>query len=230
MAIAILQTSTAEVTTNDLTAQVSLSVHPSANYAVFFVGVSAPIDATERGITGILHRYNGHIVSVMKETNLLMEQNNRKFRMQMARKSIPASGTNTYEVTFNYTGPKTLLVVALSYSGVDISGPHFGLHPVEGETNQENPAGVGFQQAFFTTVSGLFVDGVLYREHMPGGAPMASGGQTVPTVSGIFTVEEQDWGIVCSQSGIAVTGTQTEMGWFGFTNRHIQMAGVVVVS
>lgn len=226
MAIQFLQTSTAEITTTGLTAQVTLGVHPSANYAVFFVGVSAPYDSTERGITGILHRYNGQIVSIKKETNLLMEQNNRKYRLQMGTRSTPATGSNTYEVTFNYTGLKTLLVVALSYSGVDISGPHLGMSPVEGETNLDNPSSL----ELLSTASGnRIVDAVLYRESMPGGVPVASGGQAMPTQSGIFTVEEQDWGIVFSERDIAVTGTYG-MGWSGFTNRHIHVGGVVVVS
>jgi hypothetical protein len=233
MVITFLQSSTAEVTTTDLTAQVTLDIHPSADYAIFFVGVSAPHDATERGITGILHKYNTdaptvsgvQIVSIMKESNQLMEQNNRKFRLQMGRRTYPATGTHTYEVTFNYTGAKTVLVVALSYSGVDPTGP--GLQPVEGETNQDSPAGLTL--GYVTTVGGKAVDGILYRETMPGGVPVASGGQAMATASGIFTVEEQDWGIVYSEKDIVVTGTQ-EMGWSGFTNQHIHAAGVVVVS
>lgn len=229
MAITLLQTSTVEVNTASLVASATLAVHPDADYVVFFVGVSTADDATERGITGILHRYGGDTVSVMKEASTL-DANNRRFHFQMGRLQNPPTGDNTYEVRFGYTGSKNLLIVALSYQGIHPSPP--AMYGEVSETVSDAPLA-----SVYTTATGTFsgdrvVDGVLYREIMPGGAPTASGGdplRSVATASGIFTVENEDWGIICTEKLTLGSGIY-ELGYSGFANPHIHIAGVLVAS
>ena len=229
MVVELLQISTAETIAYDLTAQATLAVHPDADYAVFFIGVSATNIASDRSLIGILHRYNGSTVSVMKEADLL-DQNERKYRFQIGRVNSPSTGNNTYEVQFDYTGAKTVLFSAVSYKGVDLTGS--GLEEVATETNAEAP-GISVT----STASGnLVVDALLYREVLPfdnftvsGTSPIASGTQLVATVSGVFTIDNDDWGLVVSELLTTASGV-VDMGWTGTTNPHVHFAGAVVAS
>lgn len=228
MAVEFLQNSSTEVITTDFDVQATLNVHPDADYVVFFVGVSAANVATDRSLFGLFHKYDGIKVPIMQEANL-MPQNQRKYRFQLGRQGSPSTGDNTYEVKFDYTGTKTVLFVASSYKGVDLSVT--GMGDVATETNADEPTALFVN----STASGnLVVDGMLYREivpglHPPGGAPIESGTQNVATLSGIFTVDNDDWGIVVSDQSTTVSG-DVFVQWSGFTNAHVHLAGVVVTS
>jgi len=183
----------------------------------------------EQSLFGIFHRYGGDKVVVMRDASIL-DLNDRRYRFQMGRLNSPSTGSNTYQVQFGYTGAKTVLFTAVSYKGVDLSSS--GMEAVESETNAEPPG-----LAVVSTASGnLVVDSLLYREDIPFGAsgagptsPIASGGQLVATVSGVFTVDNYDWGLVISEKPTTASGA-VNMGWVGTLHTHMHLAGSVVSS
>jgi len=233
MAVELLQTSTVEVITTDLTVEAELEIHADATFAVFFVGVEASNVASDQDLFGILHKYNTGNVSIMRDAPGV-DQNDRKYRFQMGRKVVPSPGTHTYQVEFGYTGRKTVLITALSYKGVQLSDSGLEGVGVSTESNFDNPTSIGVTS---TGAGDFVVDAMLYREIIPfqstttvtGTAPTASGGQDLSTISGVYTIHNEDWGIVTSSQQTVASGV-VDMGWFNFDNTHAHLAGLVVAS
>jgi len=231
MTVELLQVSATEVITTDLTVQAELEIHADATFAVFFIGVEASKVASDRELVGILHKYNSGTVSIMRDAPGL-DQNDRKYRFQMGRRVVPSPGTHTYQVEFGYTGVKTVLITALSYKGVQLSDSGLEGVAIATEANFDDPTNI---YVAATGAGDLVVDGMLYREIIPfestttGTAPTASGSQSLATTSGVFTIHNEDWGIVTSSKATTASGAE-DMGWLNFDNRHAHLAGIVVAS